>query len=361
MNRPVPIHAKAQERELLDSLERVASRFLGRATRLKQTGDGRLFALDLAPTDVQAPRVSGPGVIGSLEGEHRAADIAAPIRKVSAMFGDLQNLVTSSDLTKLVQPRGGAAGAQPTAVNPHVVENAYNCKEFSVDVGVPHEVVRNADRDIPTALGEFARAVWKQHREFRVATVLTTSANWAAANFIAPSGGHLWSSTSGVPITDVFAGLAVSRNPRPNTIILPEQVAQYWFSNTTVQAFYMTGALEQLQLRPICVRAKYQSGGSPKDIWAQINNYAVLCVGDGLGNERDTSLTTAATARWIDDKIEHASVPRDEQWVYLDGLLIRCFWENSRGARGFDHCIIECNEDVVIIDNTLGALIGPVA
>lgn len=340
---------------MIDTVTKASRLFAGYSASddrvtLKDIGDGRLFQLDLAPSDVGVASVSGPRILGTLDGQKHASDSAAPVRRVRKQYGKLQQFVLSSDLTKLVRSMGGAAGAQPPRVNPGVAARNYSCKEFTLDVSVPTEVIANADQDLGSALGFAARDTWSLMREYKVAQMLTTSSNWATTQVIA---GSNWS-VAGNPILDLFKGLQVARNPRPNLLIMSETIGRYWYSNATVQSFYMTGALEELGLKVVTIGAKVTSGGAVADIWSSVGNHAVL-----LHTGPSDTITTAATARWSGDEIR--GVPQGEIWVMVEDVLLRTFWEPRGGARGLSGCVIATNEDIVMIDSTLGALITTVA
>jgi hypothetical protein len=299
------------------------------------------------------------------------------VRKVSKQYGKLQQFVTSTDLTKLVRPLGGAAGAQPLRANPIVKTAAYACKEWAIDASVPNEVIANADQDLGTALGAYVRDTWMLAREYAVAQLLTTPGTWAAANQISPS--VIWSNVSTAkPVDDVMAALQVSKNPRPNLLVMSEQVGRYWYDSTNVQAFVQAGGLDALKLSVMTVGFKVTSAGSGSanqvDIWAAVGNHAVLVRADEIGPDDhrapiarilletqrgSKSITTAATARWKGDEIRR--VPQGETWVMVDDVLMRTFWEPRGGARGLCGCVLVVNESVTMIDNTLGAIIKTVA
>lgn len=330
-------------------------------------GDGRLYTLDMAPSDVEVAATSGPLILGALDGDKYVAERAAPVRKVRRQYGNLQQYVTSTDLTKLARSLGGAAGGQPVRANPKVTSTAYKCLEWALDASVPNEIIANADQDLGAALGAYVLDTWKLAREYEVAQLLTTAGNWAAANQIV---GSSWSG-SGKPIDDVFKGLQASHNPRPNLLIMSEQVGRYWYSNTTVQAYYMTKAREELHIEVVTVGAKVTSAastGGQVDVWAVNGNNAVLVrtdppaealkgvAGPPPGAE---SITTAATARWKGDEIR--SVPKGEIWVMVEDVLLRTFWEPRIGARGLQGCVLAVNESPVMLDGTIGAIITGVA
>lgn len=357
MTQPAIIHGKSFERDRLEAVARAARIVAGRDAgdsrwQLTERGDGRLFTLDLAPQDVSVAAISGPAQYGELHEEILAQDLAAPIRKVRKQFGFLDDLTTPADITKLARPAGGAAGAQPARDNPSVAHVAYACREFALDVGVPQEVLDNADHDLGTALGLYAKSQRALTREYRVAQVLTTPGSWSAKNQVA---GTTWSnSTTGKPVDDLFRALAVSTNPRPNLFVMGEAVARYWYGNQAVQQFVMAGGLDAFRLKVIAPGAKLFSGAALADVWTSVGNHAVL-----LRTDTPDRLVSAATARWAGDEIR--GVPKGEIWTMIDGgVLFRTFWEPRGGARGFAGAVIVVNEDVVIVDNTLGAIITSV-
>jgi hypothetical protein len=357
MTNAIDIHAKSRGRTELERLTGCARVFLGDSlVRLKQSPETeRLFVLDLAPTDVATDHVQGPMLMGTLPDERLLADLAAPCRYVRQQFGKLQTLGTSTDLSKLKRPAGGGDGAAPLRVNPRVALTSFKSLEHAYDVSVPPEVLQNADRDLGEALGIFAREVWRLQREYRAATLLSTNTSWATAQRVT---GATWS--SGNPIADLYKALAVAANPRPNLWILPENVSQSWFDNSHVQAFMQSGGLERLGIRVVVGSTKTTVAGVLKDVWATGGNNAMLVrTGSWNGDGDEVELTTAATARWETDN--HGMIPKDERWIEADGVLLRTFWDKHTGARGICSAVLVVNEDVVMVDSTLGAIVTGVA
>jgi hypothetical protein len=78
------------------------------------------------------------------------------------------------------------------------------------------------------------------------------------------------------------------------------------------------------------------------------------------GDGDEVELTTAATARWQTDN--HGMIPKDERWIEADGVLLRTFWDKTHGrARHLLPAVLVVNEDVVMVDSTLGAIVTGVA
>lgn len=358
MTNAIDIHAKSRRETEARIVTSAARAFLGDSlVRLKASPESeRLYLLDLSPTDVATDHIQGPMIMGSLPTEHLIADLAAPLRPVRQQFGKLQTINTSTDLSKLKRAAGGGDGAAPIRTTPRVSTTSFKSLEHAYDVSVPPEVLENADRDLGEALGVYAREIWRLQREYRAGTLMSTSTNWAAAQRIV---GANWTS-SGDPVSDLYKALAVSTNPRPNLFVLPEVVSQYWFENSKVQSFVQTGGLERLGIRLVVGATKTTVNGALKDVWATGGNNAILCRTGGVtGDEDEVELTTAATARWAIDTNE--MVPKNERWIVADGVLLRTFWDKFTAARGICAGVLVVNEDVVMVDSTLGAIVTSVA
>lgn len=357
MTNAIDIHAKSRAAREHDILVRSARAFLNDPfVRLKASPENeRVFLLDLAPTDVATEHIQGALVMGTLPEDHLLADLAAPCRPVRQSFGKLQTINTSTDLSKLKRPAGASDGAAPMRTNPRVATTKYSALEHAYDVSVPPEVLENADRDLGEALGVYAREIWRLQREYRAGTLLSTSGSWSANTVV----GANWTS-GGNPVADLYKALAISANPRPNLFVLPENVSQYWFDNSHVQSFMQTGGLERLGLRLCVGSTKTKVSSALKDVWATGGNNAILLrTGGATGDLDEVELTTAATARW---NIEiDTMVPKDERWIVSDGVLLRTFWDKYTSARGLAAGVLVVNEDVVMLDTTLGALITGVA
>jgi len=120
-----------------------------------------------------------------------------------------------------------AAGTRAKRGSYGITFDSYLCEEVAFAREVPDELRRNAMEPIrPDQDGtEYATDKVMLAKEVRVATKMTTAANWASGNTVTLSGTSQWSDyTNSDPISDVEAALDTIHGKtgmRVNTMVLP--------------------------------------------------------------------------------------------------------------------------------------------
>ncbi|KAI5914614.1 hypothetical protein [Thauera sp. 2A1] len=126
-----------------------------------------------------------------------------------------------------------APGTATKRVNIRYQDKTYSVDQYSVEVPMPRELIREADEarrmnvnanlDISRIAMTTANDILGLDYELEVATLATTSGTYASGHVLALSGGTKWSAATGVPVTDITTASETIRKKigkRPNTLTL---------------------------------------------------------------------------------------------------------------------------------------------
>lgn len=126
-----------------------------------------------------------------------------------------------------------APGTATKRVNIRYQDKTYSVDQYSVEVPMPRELIREADEarrmnvnanlDISRIAMTTANDILGLDYELEVATLATTSGTYASGHVLALSGGTKWSAATGVPVTDITTASETIRKKigkRPNTLML---------------------------------------------------------------------------------------------------------------------------------------------
>lgn len=301
---------------------------------------GERVLLDLAIGDVATARTQAD--VGIPSGEC-VADTASAVRFVShdrgVWYGE-----SVQDAVQLPVIAGSSTG-QPAEINPGYSKTAFTTTAYALAAKLPRALVQNADFDLKKrALRRLVEGL-RLLREVRVATLLTTTANYASSGQVAAVA--KWNGGAANTLQDLFSALAASFLPA-NTIILPEQAAQYFYQQSTAAAFsirdYVQGGGEMPKV--VYARQKYLhagAGGAPVYVWSPTlpSNVAVI----RTVNDPETDIPTSLTFRWLGDA---------KDGERRGGMLVREFWSQNDDAWWL---VVAHNDSEVIINNQVGALI----
>src|ERR1700722_15928090 len=169
---------------------------------------GQRALLDLGVTDVTQPATQADFGIASLDREC-VADVVSPIKYVKKISGYwyTENVSDSLQLVIANVDLGGA----PPGVGPGFTRSnrtLFTTNSRALATHLPREVLANADFDLKARATRRLVEALRLSREARVATLLTTAANFAASNRVAASA--KWNGGSGLPLTDLFSALGKS-------------------------------------------------------------------------------------------------------------------------------------------------------
>lgn len=299
--------------------------------------DGRQVLMDLAPTDVSTPSVQAD--FGIPSGDCIADQVSA-VKYVKHIQGYWfgENVADAISL-----PMGNtSANASPPEINPGYTKTLFTTVGYALAARLPRGLVDNADFDLKRRATRRLVEGLRLAREYRVAQLVTTAANFAAANQIAAAA--KWNGgVTPTPLTDLFKALGASVLPS-NRLIISENVAQYFYQNTTAQVRdYVQAGGELPQV--LFAKQKVLQGGATQYVWAPSTpaNVAVVRVTD----DPETDIPTTMTFRWLG-----ADGIKDGKRVA--GMLVRSFFVKQ------DDCywIVAAHNDAeVIVSNQVGAVI----
>lgn len=272
----------------------VADAAPGAEDKMRQLADtaaarmsGRPVLMDLGPADVVQPATQA--TFGIPEASEYLSDLVSPVRLVKQDRG-FWFVEDTGDALKLVVEDAAAAGGY-VEVHPAFNKTAFTCLGHALGVKLPRQLMANADFDIKQRAVRRLVDGLRRLRERRVATQLTTAANWAASNRVAAVANWNGGATAN-PLTDVFAALKASYLPA-NVLVLPESAATS-FHVASVQTFLQAGG----QLPTIVyARAKQMVAGATAYVWdaARPTNAALVRTVHDLDND----IPSSVTFRWL--------------------------------------------------------------
>lgn len=149
-----------------------------------------------------------------------------------------------------------APGAATKRINIKYDGKTYAVDQYSVDVPLPRELLREADESRKLNVGNYldvsriamatANDVLALDYEIEVAQLATNAASYAAGNTLALAGGTKWSAATGTPVTDIRAAADVVRKKigkRPNTLLLSADALTALCTNPEVKGYLPSTAM----------------------------------------------------------------------------------------------------------------------
>lgn len=126
-----------------------------------------------------------------------------------------------------------APGTSTKRVEINFEGKSYTVNQYSVEVPMPRELLREADESRKLNVGNYldvsriamttANDILLLDYEIEVATLATTAGTYAAGHVLALAGATKWSAASGTPVTDITAASEIIRKKigkRPNKLTL---------------------------------------------------------------------------------------------------------------------------------------------
>jgi hypothetical protein len=304
------------------------------AARVMTATSPESVLMDLAPGDVVTP--STQDVYAMPFGDF-VADQVSQVRYVKNDRG-VYYAENVADATSLVMAVAAADGT-PSEINPGFGSGSFKTTGYALATRLSRSLVNNADFDLKAIALHRLIIALRLGREYRLAQLLTTAANWATKNQITATAKWNGGITAN-PLADLFAALAASALPA-SMVVMPELAAQYFFqnANSTAMRDYVQSGGEMPKV--VFARAKFTSAGNAAYIWAPTLPANVAMV-------RSTDhLPTTTTYRWLgDDKCKDGE--------RAEGMLVRQFWSNTDDS----YWIIAAHNDAeLMIAPTVGAII----
>lgn len=205
-----------------------------------------------------------------------------------------------------------APGAPTKRVNIKYEGKVYAVDQYSVEVPLPRELLREADESRKLNVGNYldisriamatANDVLGLDYEIEVATLATTAGNYAAGHVLALAAGTKWSASTGTPVTDIRTAADVIRKKigkRPNKLTLSADALVAISMNAEVKGYLPDSNLGPAtleQLKTILNVAEVVVGDAVwidetdtgRDVWG--NNAVLAYVPTIGGNGADISL-----------------------------------------------------------------------
>lgn len=237
-----------------------------------------------------------------------------------------------------------APGTTTKRVNIKYQDKTYSVDQYSVEVPIPRELIREADEsrrlnvganlDISRIAMTTANDILGLDYELEVATLATTSGTYASGHVLALSAGTKWSAATGVPVTDITTASETIRKKigkRPNTLTLS---ADAWIAlrfNAQVKTFLpdsQQGPATNEQLKTILALDEIIVGDAVwidetdagQDVWG---NNAVLAYVPRIGGAGNGDISLAEPGFGFTNVLEghpFAETPYYEaglkSWVY---------------------------------------------
>jgi len=208
-----------------------------------------------------------------------------------------------------------APGTATKRVNIRYEGKTYTVDQYSVEVPIPRELLREADESRRLNVGNYldisriamttASDILGLDYELEVATLATTAGTYAAGHVEALTSGAKWSADTGTPVTDIDDAADLIRKKigkRPNTLSLSSDAFRVLRHNAQVRAYLpdsQQGPATVEQLKNILNVDTINVGdavwvdddGDGQDVWG---NNAVLSyvpkIGSGANGSGDISL-----------------------------------------------------------------------
>lgn len=209
-----------------------------------------------------------------------------------------------------------APGTATKRVNIKYDGKTYEVKQYSVEVPIPRELIReseesrrmnlSANLDISRIAMVTASDILGLDYEIECAALATTPGTYAAGNVLALAGATKWSAATGTPVTDITNASEAIRKKigkRPNTLTLSADAAVALRHNAEVKSYLpntQMGAATLDQLRSILNVEEIHVGDAiwvadddtSADVWG--NNAVLAYVPRMIGATGDISLAEPA-------------------------------------------------------------------
>lgn len=320
--------------------------------------------LDLGPSDVHQAAAM-PNYAAGYSNDGFVADVIAPPILVNKPT-DKYYTFAKEDAFQRATPIIGAAGAQVMEVQPRLANATYNTVEYALGGFVTTQLESMADAALKLRRA-FALRIYKVlmiERELRVATMLTTSANFDSSVVTTIAAGSQWDGgASADPVKDVHTQVEKAWAEDLSGTLLNQQIFHNFQRNPAVQKYIAYkgnarplpsdkefGAL--LELPPFYqAKAKYiNTSGALAYIWPS-TNVAMFRMPSSMPPVDQSDVSTAVTFRWNDTSAPDGRVS--------NGFVIREFYVQGRGSKGgFMQIMIHQDAEVVTSKFAAGLIVN---
>lgn len=232
-----------------------------------------------------------------------------------------------------------APGTQTKRVEIKYEGKTYTVEQYSVEVPMPRELLREADESRKLNVGNYldvskiamstANDILGLDYELEVAGLATDPASYAAGHVQALAAGTKWSASSGTPVTDILAASNIIRKKigkRPNRLTLSSDAETALITNAEVKSYLPStqmgpATLEQLKtilkVEEIVVGDAVWKDGSDvgQDVWG---NNAILAYVPKIGGGGTSDISLAEPGFGFTNVLE--GHPFSETPYYEPGL-----------------------------------------
>ncbi|HSY22322.1 MAG TPA: hypothetical protein VK841_09420 [Polyangiaceae bacterium] len=322
--------------------------------------DGRLVKMDLGVADVHTPSTM-PNYAAGYRIADGVADVASPVVQVSKQSDVYYTWNSSNDFNRKI-PNVTAPGAPVSEVNPGLSPTTYSTVQYGLGGFLPTEIMSNADAPLRPMekLMQVVVDALRLEREYRVATLLQTSASWNSGLVTTIAAGSQWNGgASSDPIANLQAADDASYMPLTG-IVFSKKMLHAFQKNPAVQKYiYAKAGIKPIPaegdistdftLPTIYVaQMKYIVGGALTYVWG--NHVVLLRQPAETPPTSQMDVASSYTFRWIG-----GTAPDGSQQA--GGLLVRSFFDPKRGPRGGTTVVATVNDTELQTSGLVGGLL----
>lgn len=327
--------------------------------------NGRLVTMDLGPADVHI-ETGLQNYCAGYKLQDGVADLVCPIVPVPKA-SDKYWTWDKNDAFQDVEALVSGSGDQPQEVSPRLANSAFSTKSYCLAAPVPVEVVANADAPVRPEIAAMRRVMnaLSLARERRVATLLTTTANWGAGRYGAVAAKWNGGANSD-PIRDIYSAIETCLTPI-NQIVMSERTFHDFVQNPQVQKYIAaktminpiaeskngaaTAMSALLGLPPIVI-APMKGVVTNTTTYGYVWGDSVVLAYNEAGVPADgQTINTAKTFRWTG---ADSGTPDGQ---ITGGFLVRKYFDPRRGSRGSYVYVVVVNDAEVITSTLAGYLL----
>jgi len=301
------------------------------------------ITMDVGVGDVHIPSAM-PNFASGYSNEPPIADLAAPVI-LSAKQTDKYFQYPKEDAYQRATPLVGAAGAGTPEIAPRLSNAQFSAIARGLGGWVSTELQANQDAPLNIKLATMDRIMNALliERELRVATLMTTSANWDSGNVATVLAAGKWNGgASSDPVADIHARIDASYG-KPTATIMSGRTFRAFQRNPAVRAYFGykdgTPAVPNadqmaavLELPKIIVGEMKYIDTSGAQQWCWGNSVVLPRQPRQMPPQDQRDVASAYTFRW---NLAQGEIPSGGGQVSVSGgWIVREFFVQDRGELG---------------------------
>lgn len=322
--------------------------------------DGQLVRMDLGPGDVHIPSAL-PNYAAGYKNEQPIGDMLSPPIMVPKT-ADYYYTFAKEDAFQRARPMSGGPGDVVPEIGARLSNAQFSTKERALGGFVGTQTSAAADAPLRIQQATVRRVVnaLLLEREIRVASLVTTAANWDPTVVATLGAGFQWNGgASADPVKDLHTriesswggvtGIAMSERVWDDFVRNPAVKSYYAFSGSAAPIPNESQISALLKLPPVYVGKMkvINTAGVLEYIWG--NDVVLFRQPEQMPPVDQEDVATSYTFRWA------GGDARDG--VYSGGFLIRQFFVQDRGSRGGMKIVCVHNDDEKMTSPFVGGLI----